>query len=956
VGPSVIRNRLRSNSNNSAIATDPFYTDSEDECPNDDYPSYGGDLASLRDISPLTTTGSPSGTSSPGAGSEDRVPTIPQALEHGTWISKLSKKKKPKRIFLKLDPDAAKIYWDKDSPSKWIYLDDIKEVRTGGDLGQYRAIFNAPESYETRGFSLIVATSDKGKNRMIHLVAKDEKSLHDWTTAIEQLMKHRENFTASLMAFDDDAVQAFWESEMTRKLGAAPATSDKAKRIDLHGLKNICRNLHINLPDSVMLERFSQAMAMNEELKADASLDRRGFMAFVQAVKVRRDIQPIYRQFASDPRLGLTLEDFFRFLRESQGEKVEEDLPHWTSIFNELLRKAKLQSFARLLDDRPRLSEAAFASFFATDANPLPRDTDVVQTANLDRPMNEYYISSSHNTYLLGYQVRGESSVEGYISALSRGCRCVEIDCWDGPQKNEPVVMHGHSFTTQISFRDVINTINKYAFVKSSYPLWISLEIRCSSATQEAMVTIMLDTFGDKLLLHPRETKIDQLPSPSELMGRILIKVKKPQGREELWRGSEIKGRRRGNSFSSPLQRPTIMENGSLPGSPLLGPSGIPTRKASTKINTITEGQVQVPEATPSSSTSEQESDSDKDPAKRAPSKINPVLGNLGVYAAGIKFSGFDTPEARMFNHIFSFKEKTFRNNNTPKDKKRALFRHNMRYMMRVYPDATRLTSSNFNPLIYWKRGVQMAALNWQTFDLGMQINQAMFECGTDQSGYVLKSKGLREIQMIPKGQQGDWVTKRERKSVNLSIEVISAQQLLRPFDLEGRRTLDPFVEVEVFIPDDKQSKGDSVGFQKEDALRQRTKIVRGNGFNPSFGDKLVFSDVQTKYPDLVFVRWSVKIADKNASDKAQVLGTFTAKLEHLKKGYRTVPLVDNNGDRYLFSTLFCKIDYEVTSIFVPAPEDAEPGNHRFRVVRAPFFNRSNLSNISPKGSHDSVT
>lgn len=951
VGPSVIRNRLRSNSNNSAILPpdNAFYSDSEDDAPNDNDNTtsfYGGDATSLRDFSPLTTTGSPSGTSSPGA--EDRGPTIPQALEHGTWISKLSKKKKPKRIFLTLDPDAAKIYWDKKAPAKWIYLDDIKEVRTGGDLSQYRATFNAPDSYETRGFSLIVATPDKGRNRMIHLVAETEESLHDWTTAIERLIKHREDFIASLMSFDDDAVQAFWESEMTRKSGGTPK-NDAERRIDLDGLKNICRNLHIHLPEATMLERFSEAMTMNEELRADASLDRRGFMAFVQLVKTRLDIQPIYRQFASDHRLGLTLEDFFRFLRESQGENVEEESSHWQSRFAELLRKAKSKSIARLLDDRPRLSEAAFASFFATDANPLPRETDVVQSVNLDRPMNEYYISSSHNTYLLGYQVRGESSVEGYISALSRGCRCVEIDCWDGPKNNEPVVMHGHSLTTQISFREVINTINKYAFVKSNYPLWISLEIRCSSATQENMVKIMLDTFADKLVLQPMDPKSDRLPSPSQLMGRILIKVKKPQGGgDELRRGGEIIGRRRGNSFTSPLQRPTSMDNGSLPGSPLLSPLGNPSRKTSTKINTITEGRV--PEATPSSSTSEQDSDSDKDPTKKAPSKINPILGCMGVYAAGITFSGFDAPEAKVFNHIFSFKEKTFRNNDTPKERKRALFRHNMRYMMRVYPDATRFTSSNFNPLTYWKRGVQMAALNWQTFDLGMQINQAMFECGTDQSGYVLKSKGLREIQMIPNGP-GEWATKRERKNVRLSIEVISAQQLMRPFNLEGRRTLDPYVEVELFLPDDKQHKGESAGGQKENALKLHTKIVRGNGFNPSFGDKLEFPNVQTKYPDLVFVRWTVKLADKNVSDKAQVLGRFTAKLEHLKKGYRTLPLLDHNGDRYLFSTLFCRIDYDVTSVFVPAPtDDADGSNSRFRVVRPSFLNRSNLS---PKTSQE---
>jgi phosphatidylinositol phospholipase C delta len=55
------------------------------------------------------------------------------------------------------------------------------------------------------------------------------------------------------------------------------------------------------------------------------------------------------------------------------------------------------------------------------------------------------------------------------------------------------------------------------------------------------------------------------------------------------------------------------------------------------------------------------------------------------------------------------------------------LIEHSRQYIRRIYPRGVRLSSSNLDPLKQWRNGSQIVCINWQNFDYGMQLNEAMF-------------------------------------------------------------------------------------------------------------------------------------------------------------------------------------------------------------------------------------
>ncbi|KAM7376570.1 hypothetical protein PAMP_006294 [Pampus punctatissimus] len=625
------------------------------------------------------------------------------------------------------------------------------------------------------------------------------------------------------------------------------------------------------------------------------------FKTFLTHLCPRPEIYEIFTCYSNKPTM--TKENFTKFLNEKQRD---------SRLNEELFPRLRQDQIKALIDkyepcasncNRGLISPEGLLGFLMGPETSVVMQDKLAKCQDMTQPVPHYFIKSSHNTYLTGHidfsleslisdhhiltrtcqnlsfpptagQFSGVSSPEMYRQCLLSGCRCLELDCWKGkPPDEEPIITHGFTMTTEILFKDVIEAIAESAFKTSQYPVILSFENHVDSVKQqEKMANYCKTIFGDALLTDPLDKYPlkpgQQIPSPSELMGKILIKNKK---------GSHEKpSQTKKNSTAA------IDQNTAVPTPDPNITSQDPADPAAPSTQENQEGDAAVEDNEEQEETEEQDEEkmktSDEGTAGQEVTAYE-EMSALVNYIQPNKFISFDNARKKNKSYVISSFVETKGEAMISKTAVEFV-EYNKRQMSRIYPKGTRMDSSNYSPQPFWNVGCQMVALNYQTMDFPMQLNMALFEFN-GRTGYLLKHDVLRrsDKKFDPFCDRIDTVV-----ASTLTIKIYSGQFL-------SDKNVKTGVEVEV------------IGLPGDPKKKYRTKwSTTPNAINPVWNEEpFVFEKILL--PEMASLR--IVVHEENG----KFLGHRIIPLDAIQSGFHHICLRSESNMLLTLPALFVYIE-----------------------------------------------
>ncbi|CAB0043893.1 unnamed protein product [Trichogramma brassicae] len=654
------------------------------------------------------------------------------------------------------------------------------------------------------------------------------------------------------------------------------------------------------------------------------------FFTFYKALTQRTDVEKIFDQLVGNSKKKLmSAAQLVEFLNQTQRDPRLNEILHPYANTARAMEIITQYEPSKANAQKGYLSSDGFLRYLMSEDNPIMAVSKFELSDDMDQPLAHYFINSSHNTYLTGHQLTGKSSVEIYRQCLLAGCRCVELDFWNGKDA-EPVIVHGYTFVPEISARDVLEAIAESAFKTSEYPVILSFENHCNPRQQAKIAQYCREFFGDMLLETPLEShKLEpgqELPPPALLRRKIIIKNKKKHHHHKKHQkkahqqqpSTEVidEGNEAGEDNSSEDQSakgengppPDIIpqnevaagETASLDNSSSNGGGGN-TGVVLAQQQSVGNGGVNHPpmlqnRQSSKDSAQDEEDEDEESSLSEEESNVDPVtsekaadaketeagaeISALVNYVQPVHFISFEVAEKKnRLYEMSSFDEKQA--TMLLKERPLEFVNYNKHQLSRVYPSGTRFDSSNFMPQVFWNAGCQLVALNYQTMG---------------KPGYAIEPGHFRVQQAL-------------RLSAQTRIHATQGSTIGSLCRIDGRRDHSgngAYSRHIGSISNGQKSRdlcgSDMYGLPADTVRKKfRTKIVPNNGINPVY-DEEPFIFKKVVLPELA----SIRIAAYEESGK--MIGHRVLPVIGLCPGYRHVALRTECGQSLPLASLFLHV------------------------------------------------
>uniref|UniRef100_A0A8B9JT37 Phosphoinositide phospholipase C n=1 Tax=Astyanax mexicanus TaxID=7994 RepID=A0A8B9JT37_ASTMX len=397
-----------------------------------------------------------------------------QSMQVGSIMRKVKSRAWKKQRYFRLQDDCATIWYKSKKAGNahsTFSISDVEAVREGHQSEVLLSI--ADEFPPDRCFTLVF----RGRRGNLDLVAESAEEAQSWVKGMRKLIENLENMN------ERERLDQ-WISDWFKK-----ADKNGDGRMNFKEVQDLLKMMNVDMNEHHALRLFTMA-----DKSQSGTLEDDEFVLFYKMLTQREEVLRIFQDYSSDGQT-LSCRDLEEFLREGQ---LKQD--HVQQHSMELIEQYEPSDTAKM---RQAMTIDGFQMYLLSPEGSIFNPAMLEQHQDMSQPLSHYFISSSHNTYLMGDQIRGHSSVECV------GCWCVSLGV------SFPFITYSHDYAHT-----------------SQYPVILSIENHCSVEQQGTMAQHLTRILGDKLLRNALEGKGSDLPSPEDLKGKILLKGKKIGGLE----------------------------------------------------------------------------------------------------------------------------------------------------------------------------------------------------------------------------------------------------------------------------------------------------------------------------------------------------------------------------------------------------------------------------------------